>query len=134
MRIQFVCLLLVLLSATVLSKNKNIKYRYNKFINQHIIAEMEVCSCDSVMRTRKIERKQINTFIISDIPAVRSICVGNGEPDGNLTKSIKRFNIVVCKLRKCIYFGEIKEKKKVIIKCEGGFPVHYGRDIDHCEN
>ncbi|XP_028446005.1 ribonuclease-like 3 [Perca flavescens] len=145
MRIQFVCLLLVLLSATVLSQDAKTKRQYKKFRNQHINEQMSVDGCDDVMRARKIainnkKCKKTNTFILSNVKRVRSICVNNGEPydqDKNMTKSHEHFNIVVCRLEptkhaKCHYNGK-KLNKKIIIKCVGGFPVHYDGDIGHCD-
>uniref|UniRef100_A0A8D0DCS1 Ribonuclease A-domain domain-containing protein n=1 Tax=Sander lucioperca TaxID=283035 RepID=A0A8D0DCS1_SANLU len=119
----------------------------SKFRNQHINEQMSVDDCDDVMRARKIAKinknkcKKTNTFILSNIKTVRSICVNNGEPydqDRNMTKSQKHFDIVVCHLKptrpaKCHYNGK-KLNKKIIIKCVRGFPVHYDGDIGHCEN
>lgn len=146
MKIEFVCLLLVLLSATVLSQDAKIKSRYEKFKNQHINKKMNASSCDDVMQARKIftntnKCKNTNTFVLSDIKPVKSVCEKEGEPwRKKMTKSLKRFNIVVCKVKnqkakppKCTYLGK-KLNKKIIIKCEKGFPVHYDSDIDHCEN
>lgn len=146
MKIQFVCLLLVLLSATVLSQDAKIKSRYEKFQNQHIDKKMNASSCDDVMQARKISPntnkcKKTNTFILSNVKPVKSICGKEGEPWSNqMTKSLKHFDIVVCKVKKqkakpakCTYLGE-KLNKKIIIKCEKGFPVHYDSDIDYCEN
>ncbi|KAM6952950.1 ribonuclease-like 3 [Lycodopsis pacificus] len=141
MRIQFVCLLLVLLSASVLSQKAKLKRRYTKFINQHIDKRMSVDKCDDVMRAKinKNNCKNNNTFIQSNTQTVKSICGKKGEPYGDMTKSLQRFDIVVCELKeqtrpnKCHYNGE-KLNKKIIIKCEKGFPVHYDGDIDHCEN
>uniref|UniRef100_A0A3Q1IJA4 Ribonuclease A-domain domain-containing protein n=1 Tax=Anabas testudineus TaxID=64144 RepID=A0A3Q1IJA4_ANATE len=144
MKIQFVCLLLLLLSANVLSQNAKIKSRYQKFQNQHIIKKMNATNCDDVMQTRNISKgntnkcKETNTFIIGNIKPVKSICEGKGEPWRNqMTKSLKRFDIVVCKLKKqkarparCLYRGK-ELNMKIIIKCEKGFPVHYDRDIEY---
>lgn len=145
MKIQFVCLLLVLLCATVLSQDAKIKSRYKKFKNQHINKKMNASSCDDVMQARKISTntnncKKKNTFILSNVQPVKSVCRKGELLRNNMTKSLKRFDIVVCKVKKqkakppkCMYIGE-KLNKKIIIKCEEGFPVHYDGDIDYCEN
>lgn len=142
MKLQFACLLLVLFFATVLSQKPNINSLYNKFKNQHIISNMTESNCTAVMQGRKISNakkcKNTNTFILSNAKTVKAICGDKGQPYGKLTKSIGRFYIVVCKVKKqqakpakCLYQGE-KLNKKIIIKCEKSFPVHYDGDIDYC--
>ncbi|KAL3044545.1 hypothetical protein OYC64_012937 [Pagothenia borchgrevinki] len=147
MRVQVVCLLLVLLSAAVLSLDKKPPNRYLKFKNQHIDKEMSPCGCNKVMQVRKINRikqkrcKTTNTFILSNDKAVKAICLDQGEPfPGSLTKSLKGFDIVVCEWDQittpptnCSYNGRQLENKNIIIKCEKGFPVHYDKDIGHCD-
>ncbi|XP_041800608.1 ribonuclease-like 3 [Chelmon rostratus] len=144
MRILFISLLLVLLSASALSRDADIRRRYKKFQRQHINKEMSANKCDEVMQGRKIAKtnknkcKKINTFIVDDIDPVRAVCV-KGEPHGNMTKSRQCFDIVVCTLKSprakypnCEYRGD-KLHKKIIIKCVNGFPVHYDGDIGHCD-
>lgn len=147
MRIQVVCLLLVLLSAAVLSLDKKKPNRYQKFKNQHINKEMSPCECNKVMQGRKINAikpkrcKTTNTFVLSDAESVKAICLDQGEPfPGNLTKSLKRFDIVVCEWDQmttpptnCSYNGRQLENKNIIIKCVKGLPVHYDQDIGHCD-
>eukprot|EP00064_Thunnus_orientalis_P012785 superscaffoldBa00002004_g12820 len=143
MRIQFVCLLLVLLSATVLSRKGKINNRFNKFKVQHVIDHMTVDECDDVIQKRKISTKKLckktNTFIQANIDTVKTVCAGNGKPYKKQTLSLEQFDIVVCKLKKsaksqgCHYNGEALNRK-IIIKCEKGFPVHYGGDIRYFEN
>ncbi|XP_071314416.1 ribonuclease-like 3 [Trachinotus anak] len=145
MRFQVVCLLLVLLSATVFLKN--VKDRYEKFIKQHIYENMTADKCDAEMQKRKIsilpngKCKPTNTFVRANNKTVKSICEGKGERYGEMTKSLQRFDIVVCRLKprakkppKCQYSGTKISQKKIIIKCENGYPVHYDGDIDHSEN
>ncbi|KAF3694141.1 Ribonuclease-like 3 [Channa argus] len=145
MKIPFLCLLLVILPATVISQDASIKARYKKFITQHIDRQMTAKGCDNVLRKRKItktdsnECKETNTFILAETKKVRSICLHEGQPYGNKTKSLKPFHIIVCNIQnvkarypKCRYRGK-SLKKRVIIKCEKGFPVHYDGDIGHCE-
>ncbi|KAF3688506.1 Ribonuclease-like 3 [Channa argus] len=98
--------------------------------------------CDSEISKRKIfmnknSCKKINTFILADEKKVKAICEREGKlnkKDG-MTYSKTKFNIVVCKLTKpgakkpnCHYNGELLNKKVVVVKCEGGFPVHYQGD------
>ncbi|CAK6984749.1 ribonuclease-like 3, partial [Scomber scombrus] len=83
MRIQFVCLLLVLLSATALSldveKRKSIRRQFEDFKTQHINEDMTADECDAVIRQRKISFngkrcKPKNTFIQANIETVKSVC------------------------------------------------------------
>ncbi|XP_051276944.1 ribonuclease-like 3 [Dicentrarchus labrax] len=146
MKIQLVCLLLVLLTATVLTQDTKINKRYKKFINQHIIKTMSARSCYKEMQERKINIKKsmckkINTFILASAEDVRSVCVDKGVPYHKMTKSIEDFDIVVCnrtnkqgKRAKCQYHGDKLKNKKILIKCEKGFPVHYDGDIGYCDN
>lgn len=147
MRFLLMCAAMVLLSASVHLQKANIKTRYKKFERQHINKNMSVNACDDVMQTRNISRlrnnkcKKINTFVRADINTVKSICNGKGVPHGDKTKSNQRFNLVVCELKKqstkplrCHYKGHEKLSKRIIIKCEKGYPVHYGGDIKHCDN
>ncbi|XP_053179655.1 ribonuclease-like 3 [Scomber japonicus] len=148
MRIQSVCLLLVLVSAAALSrdveKKESIKERYDKFINQHINENMSDKRCDAEIRKRKISFdnkmcKPKNTFIRASNVTVKSVCMGEGEPYNGQTRSTEHFDIVVCELKKnkgkypnCHYNGKTLNRR-IIIKCEI-FPVHYEGDIDYFEN
>ncbi|KAM3612442.1 uncharacterized protein V6R79_008431 [Siganus canaliculatus] len=149
MKVQFLCLLLTVLTVAVLSRKPSIQQRYKKFQNQHIIEQMSANRCDGVMQARNISKvgrngcKKINTFIRAQINEVKPVCEKDGEPYGEMTKSLKRFKIVVCTLKEeknkkakypnCHYRGKALTKK-IIIKCIQGFPVHYDGDIGHCEN
>ena len=149
MRIQCVCLLLVLLSAPVLSldvekKTMSIEERYDKFINQHISENMNFKRCDAEIRKSNIsvdnkKCKPKNTFIQASIKAVKSVCAGKGEPYKNMTRSLEKFHIIFCELKKqkakyptCHYTGKLL-KRKIIIACDN-FPVDYDGDIDYFEN
>uniref|UniRef100_A0A3B4TC61 Ribonuclease A-domain domain-containing protein n=1 Tax=Seriola dumerili TaxID=41447 RepID=A0A3B4TC61_SERDU len=145
MRFQCVCLLLMLLSATVLLHDADLMQRYKKFRKQHIYEKMTVTKCDYEMQARNISRlknkecKSINTFILADIKPVKSIC--DRVPYDNETTSHQRFDLVVCnltqqkaKLAKCRYSGHEKHKKLIIIKCEQGYPVHYFGERDFIED
>uniref|UniRef100_A0A3B4YUU5 Ribonuclease A-domain domain-containing protein n=1 Tax=Seriola lalandi dorsalis TaxID=1841481 RepID=A0A3B4YUU5_SERLL len=144
MRFQCVCLLLMLLSATVLLHDADLMQRYKKFKKQHICDSMTFTNCDDVMQKRHISGlnkkcKRINTFILANIKQVKSIC--DIVPYDNVTISNQCFDIVVCnltqqkaKLAKCQYSGQKIDKKLIIIKCEQGYPVHYFGDRDCIED
>ncbi|KAI9518170.1 hypothetical protein NQZ68_039615 [Dissostichus eleginoides] len=141
MRISFACLLL--LSATVSCQNEP----YRTFINQHINGGMSVNRCDQVIGERRITDgdsnrcKDTNTFIRANTDQVRAVCLRAGEPyRERLTKSLQPFDIVVCTLKNqgarrphCQYQGR-RSTRYIAIRCEGGFPVHYGGDIVHLDN
>ena len=141
MRISFACLLL--LSATVSSQNES----YRKFINQHINGEMSVNRCDQVIEERQITEtdsnlcKDTNTFILANNNDVRAVCRLAGVPyEGGLTKSHQPFPVIVCTLKNqgarrphCQYKGR-SSTRYIVIRCAGGFPVHYGGDIVHLAN
>ncbi|XP_071314412.1 ribonuclease-like 3 isoform X2 [Trachinotus anak] len=145
MRIACVCLLL--LSATVLSQNVNERYR--KFIEQHINGKMSVNRCDEEIGLRRISKtnsnecKETNTFIRATTNIVKSICGLAGAPyerNGQLTRSLQPFDIVVCTLRnqgarqpRCQYRGQSRTRI-IAIKCEQGFPVHFDGDIVHLDH
>ncbi|KAF3688508.1 Ribonuclease-like 3 [Channa argus] len=164
MKILFACVLLMLLSATVLS-GSNIQPRdtssatvfptneteesikpqpqesYEKFKRQHINKTMTKDDCNKEISTKGIYNrdktcKNINTFILADEKRVKKICNGEGKLNkkDRMTYSNTKFNIVVCKLQNpgakkpnCVYKGE-RLTKRVVVKCEGGFPVHYQGD------
>uniref|UniRef100_A0A3Q1J1H0 Ribonuclease A-domain domain-containing protein n=1 Tax=Anabas testudineus TaxID=64144 RepID=A0A3Q1J1H0_ANATE len=112
--------------------------RYEKFRRQHISKKMTENDCDQRISQNKIYKndnscKETNTFILDDAQKVKDIC--KGKKDG-MTKSTKTFSIVVCKLKnegarkpKCQYRGKHLTNRVVAIKCEGGLPVHFERDI-----
>lgn len=98
------------------------------------------------MQARKINNikksmcKKINTFILASAEDVKYVCK-KGEKVGKMTKSNRGFDIVVCNLKKqqgkrakCQYHGQKLKNKKILIKCEKGFPVHYDGDIGYCDN
>ncbi|XP_026213875.1 ribonuclease-like 3 [Anabas testudineus] len=140
MEIRFVCLLLVLLGTIVLSQDANIRPRYEKFINQHINGQMRENRCDDVIRSRRITQtnsndcKETNTFIRAGTGLVRGICGDAGAPYGLMRRSLKPFNVVVCKLKNqsryphCQYRGQDRTRY-IVIACDQGFPVHFEEDI-----
>ncbi|CAG5989160.1 unnamed protein product [Menidia menidia] len=120
--------------------------RYEKFINQHIKADMTADRCNSVITQKRItitdtnDCKPTNTFIRATTNLVKQICLQAGEPYGTMRKSLLPFDIVVCKLRnegakrpRCDYRGQTRTRR-IAINCLDGFPVHFDRDIVHFEN
>uniref|UniRef100_A0A3Q0SXI9 Ribonuclease A-domain domain-containing protein n=1 Tax=Amphilophus citrinellus TaxID=61819 RepID=A0A3Q0SXI9_AMPCI len=119
--------------------NDRIRPRYQKFINQHI-GQLSVDRCTNEIRRRGItktdsnECKETNTFIRATTGLVKPICGAGGEPYGTMRKSLRPFDIVVCTLTQgvrkphCEYRGN-SFTRKIAIACDGGFPVHFERDI-----
>ncbi|XP_069027609.1 ribonuclease, liver-like [Embiotoca jacksoni] len=141
---RIVCLFTLLFAAAVLAlpRDNNLEYPYQKFRKQHIRKQMTVGDCNKVMNNeiKKLNEgrcKEINTFILADEKTVKSVCETNGEPyKNNMTKSLQPFNIIVCekikKVKKKCQYGGKSLNKKIVIKCVG-YPVHYDKDIGHCE-
>ncbi|KAF3688510.1 Ribonuclease-like 3 [Channa argus] len=154
MKILFAYVLLMLLSATVLS-GSNIQPRdtssatvfptneteesiklsdeesYENFILHHLNKDMIEDKCTLVISKMKMCKKT-HTFILADEDDVQKVCNGEGklnQRDG-FTYSNANFNIVDCKLTaekpNCVYKGELLTNRVVVVKC-GGFPVHYER-------
>ncbi|KAM3612780.1 uncharacterized protein V6R79_014305 [Siganus canaliculatus] len=147
MQTQFACLLLLV--ATVLSQDASIQRRYMKFIEQHVNGQMSVTRCDQVIRSRGISKtnsnecKETNTFILSGTNHIKSICGAAGVPlSGDLrgmTKSTMDFHIIVCTLKNqnarqpnCQYRGKAFTRR-IAIKCEQGYPVHYEKGVVNFE-
>uniref|UniRef100_A0A669CBC6 Ribonuclease A-domain domain-containing protein n=1 Tax=Oreochromis niloticus TaxID=8128 RepID=A0A669CBC6_ORENI len=113
------------------------KCLYELFIIQHIIHRMTEDECDNVIENRGIlfkeECKEMNTFILSDVKTVKSIC--KGRTDGDII-SESLFEIIDCELKSktekkppCKYNGKRQFKKRIEVSCEGGYPVHYKRAL-----
>uniref|UniRef100_A0A3Q0SYH8 Ribonuclease A-domain domain-containing protein n=1 Tax=Amphilophus citrinellus TaxID=61819 RepID=A0A3Q0SYH8_AMPCI len=99
------------------SENRPEKGRYEEFKRQHINPDMTVENCDEVIRKWKIYKDNVRS-------------ISNGRGDGDVT-STSVFNIVDCKLQSgdvkpnCNYKGTFYGKKRIMVRCEGGLPVHY---------
>uniref|UniRef100_A0A672YZH6 Ribonuclease A-domain domain-containing protein n=1 Tax=Sphaeramia orbicularis TaxID=375764 RepID=A0A672YZH6_9TELE len=117
--------------------------RYRKFKNQHIIGEMNVNRCSTVIRNRHItmtdsnQCKEINSFIISMPNPVKAVCGRAGKPYGTgaMTESLQPFDVITCTLRSqhgsnCEYRGH-RSTRYIVVACEGGLPVHYDEGIVH---
>lgn len=139
MKITLACLLLLFSSATC--QDAIVRDRYRKFINQHINVGMSQTRCDAEISQRDISKtdsnecKETNTFIRASTNLVKRICASAGEPYGQMRKSLQPFDVVVCTLRNqgarhphCQYRGASRTRR-IAIKCEQGFPVHFDRDI-----
>lgn len=120
MRIQFFCLLLVLLSATELCEAQDF---YEKNVNQNMMP----ADCTAVMNARinnNNDQKCVfaNDFIVATNEEVDNVCANNGG------KSAKRFDLVVCTHKKktlpCEYTGN-SLKSKIKLSCENQRPVKY---------
>lgn len=139
MKISFACLLLFTI---LLCRGTHGNERYDKFINQHIKADMTADACDKVITQRSISKtdsnecKETNTFIQTSTSYVKPVCADAGEPyDEQLRKSTKPFPVVVCKLKneearlpRCQYRGQSRTSY-IVIACEDGLPVHFAEDI-----
>lgn len=141
MKIPFACLLLLLTTALCQTTE-----RYRKFINQHIKADMSQDRCDAVIRERRISEtdsnacKETNTFIRATTGLVKPICGEAGEHYGQMMRSLRPFDVVVCTLKNhgarhphCQYSGA-RRTRRIAIQCEQGLPVHYDRDIVVIDN
>uniref|UniRef100_A0A3P9PAM9 Ribonuclease A-domain domain-containing protein n=1 Tax=Poecilia reticulata TaxID=8081 RepID=A0A3P9PAM9_POERE len=108
--------------------------RYENFLRQHVIDDMDINDCETVIEQRNIMdknkmKKETNTFIVDKKDNVTPVCQ-NGTPIcGNLMKSEGIFDTVVCKLkgnindRPCRYDSSNK-RQHIVIACDGGKPVH----------
>eukprot|EP00063_Salmo_salar_P079812 XP_014054647.1 PREDICTED: ribonuclease-like 3 [Salmo salar] len=138
MTFQKAFLFLLLLCATVMA---DVNQQYNHFLKQHVDGEMTTLKCKSQMEILNLNRpdrkcKLKNTFILANPDQVQAICTGGGTLKGNnLVQSNKPFSVVICTHTggeshpNCTYKGS-SATKKVIIACDGKFPVHYDGDVD----
>ncbi|XP_054880497.1 ribonuclease-like 3 [Poeciliopsis prolifica] len=140
MKIPLACLLLLFSSA--ICQDQRVRERYRKFIKQHINVHMSRTRCDAEISQRRISKtdsnecKETNTFIRANTNLVKRICGGAGEPaPDQMRKSLQPFDVVVCTLRNegarhphCQYRGASRTRR-IAIKCEQDFPVHFDRDI-----
>uniref|UniRef100_A0A669BLZ9 Ribonuclease A-domain domain-containing protein n=1 Tax=Oreochromis niloticus TaxID=8128 RepID=A0A669BLZ9_ORENI len=117
MQVQFVCLLLGLLSAVELCASLD-------FYQKHVIGNMLEYECATVMQTRQINGrnggcKKINTFLLDTGVRVRNTCA-HGDGTHNVG-----FNVVVTSSHpNCSYTGRRHDNRIVPIKCKHGVPVH----------
>ncbi len=137
---------LLLLSSTVLSQDPRVAEGYRKFRNQHVYDEMRKERCDQVINDRRItktdsnECKETNTFIKATTNLINPICGQAGERVGDMTRSLLPFSIIVCELKNhgarrphCQYRGKALTRR-IKIRCEQGFPVHYEGGVVYLQN
>lgn len=134
MRIQFACLLLVLLSATELSE------AVLSFREKHIDPIMKQWECDVKMavinKENPNECKPINAFILADENKVNGVCDPNKSQSDDV-KSEDHFRIINChtndKVSPCHYTADFFSKRFIVIKCKGNppRPYHYVRSTDN---
>uniref|UniRef100_I3KZK3 Ribonuclease A-domain domain-containing protein n=2 Tax=Oreochromis TaxID=8139 RepID=I3KZK3_ORENI len=119
MRIQCVCLLLLLLSPAVLLQN------YEAFKKKHILPENVSHKCDDMMKNiNEVNKcKKINTFIKQTADSVKALC--KNKKDEYITSE---FDLIDCERssEKPCKYNDILPKNKLSkkIKCENGLPVH----------
>lgn len=123
MRIQFACLLLVLLSATELSEALG-------FYERHLKSKMSPDQCNGAMKVINRQEKEkcsdFNTFIVADNLSVKELCVG--VPDKKTPSNSKEFPTFDCtygsgELPNCVYKGE-PHKSLIKVLCDNGYPFH----------
>lgn len=147
MRIQLACV--ALLFATVNSQpGATREERHQKFILQHVNANMLTNRCTAVIGRDKLTQtdsnlcKPTNTYIRATAGLIKPVCgaAGQRDPFGPLTTSTNPFDIVVCTLRnqgsrhpRCVYDGQ-RRTRRIQIRCEEGVPVHFGDDIFYLQN
>lgn len=127
MKIQFTCLLLVLLSATVLSQDPT-------FHDKHVIpATDNQRDCTALMKNRNLFTAKNgkvctagNTFIVeTDQLTANKVCAGGGEEkeSGDVFEILDcTFNDKKSKLPNCVYTTK-PSKGRIILKCQNGQPV-----------
>ncbi|MEQ2218957.1 hypothetical protein XENOCAPTIV_010548 [Xenoophorus captivus] len=137
MKIQSFFLFLALMSTIELCQSVD---RFKKFKIQHIIDITNINDmndmnqgCDHIIQKRNIldsdsNCKTKNTFILSPIKNVISVCKGKKDINGLITSEWD-FETVLCKrigeknAKPCEYTSQ-KENKKIRIACENRKPVH----------
>lgn len=131
MKIQSFLLFLALLSTIQFCQSEN---AYEKFKNQHIIDEINMKKgCEKLIQEKHIQDKsnckKENTFILSNVDDVISVCTGMPIRD-NLYRSTETFHFVLCTLigdqtsKPCKYKSTEKEEQ-IMIACNDGKPVHF---------
>ncbi|KAK6299156.1 ribonuclease-like 3 [Coregonus clupeaformis] len=136
-------LFLVLMCATVMVHGQpaDVSPRYQRFLLQHVKGGMTIQNCQHVMSNLRLtgtdgKCKWKNTFILANPVDVKPICGGGGtRRNSNLFESNNPFSVVICQRTggdyhpNCKYRGS-SSTKRVVIACDGKWPVHYDGDID----
>ncbi|XP_034991390.1 probable inactive ribonuclease-like protein 12 [Zootoca vivipara] len=117
---------------------------YQKFVRQHVDfptteAPDPRSYCNLMMRRRDLATshhcKHLNTFVHADTSKIQLVCGEGGAPTtGDLRESNASFPLTLCQLQKgswapdCSYKGT-DSTERIIIACEGGFPVHLETEV-----
>lgn len=153
MKIQFLLVPVLLLSvfsigegSSILTRRRlkpleDIQDRYQKFLKQHVIDEMDENDCAEAIRERCATSdgrcKPVNTFIVTFNKAeIKKVCSEGKiyKPGTNLMKSVREFDFVKCEKSKgsrqphCEYNGKYIYDY-VVFACEQGLPVHFERSV-----
>lgn len=117
MKVQCACLLLLLLSAAVLSQT------YNDFKRKHILPRKGAHDCNNIMiNVNDINQcKSINTFIKDKVALVVALCSTN--KNGFVTHTFDVIDCIMISSKPCLY-QMLTLRKNKRIKCENGLPVH----------
>ncbi|MEQ2222796.1 hypothetical protein ILYODFUR_030138 [Ilyodon furcidens] len=146
MKIQSSFLFLALMSTIELCQSVDFD-RFEKFKIQHIVDKNDMNDmnqgCDHIIQKRNIldsdsKCKAKNTFILSPIKDVISVCKGKKDING-LIRSVSDFATVLCKLigkkdAELCEYNSVKKNKKIRIACENGKPVHLEGPDNHSNN
>lgn len=117
MKVQCACLLLLLLSAAVLSQT------YKDFKRKHILPRKGSHDCNNMMiNVNDINQcKSINTFMKDKVTLVVALCSTNKK--GFVTHKFDVIDCIMISSKPCLY-QMLTLRKNKRIKCENGLPVH----------
>uniref|UniRef100_A0A3Q0RG26 Ribonuclease A-domain domain-containing protein n=1 Tax=Amphilophus citrinellus TaxID=61819 RepID=A0A3Q0RG26_AMPCI len=117
MRVQCVCLLLLLLSAPALSQS------YKDFKRKHILPQKGSHNCNNMMINinGRNECKSLNNFINTQVTLIVALCQFN--KNGWITHKCDVIDCIMISSKPCRYQNLTLRKNKTI-KCENGLPVH----------
>lgn len=117
MKVQCACLLLLLLSAAVLSQT------YKDFKRKHILPRKGSHDCNNMMiNVNDINQcKSINTFMKDKVTLVVALCSTNKK--GFVTHKCDVIDCIMISSKPCLY-QMLTLRKNKRIKCENGLPVH----------
>ncbi|XP_060111766.1 ribonuclease-like [Heteronotia binoei] len=117
---------------------------YQKFLREHFdhppteVPDRRLY-CDLLMQRRRLAGphhcKHLNTFVHAQPERLIDVCGPGGEPtEGDLRQSHDRFPLTVCKLRHGSWAPDCRYEvadavERIVIACEGGFPVHLETEI-----
>lgn len=117
MRVQFACLLLLLLSAAVLSQS------YKDFRNKHLLPVKGSQKCYDMMKNinKKHQCKEIHTFIKDQEASVKVLCMA--KKNEVITPELNVIDCVRSNETPCAY-NDTPQTVKKKIKCKKGLPVY----------